>query len=129
MKPFDFVNSASYSKEDLIRESYNPELAEKTYAPFLTNKAFSYHVDTIMYANEMNMRSALENQLAFDYYLNSIRPQKRFAKWIKKDTSDNLEVVKEYYQYNYEKAEHALSLLSQEQLIELKKRLEKGGKS
>jgi|SRR6056300_659714 hypothetical protein len=129
MKPFDFVNSASYSKEDLIRESDNPELAEKTYAPFLTNKAFSYHVDTIMYANEMNMRSALENQLAFDYYLNSIRPQKRFAKWIKKDTSDNLEVVKEYYQYNYEKAEHALSLLSQEQLIELKKRLEKGGKS
>jgi len=129
MKPFDFVNSASYSKEDLIRGSDNPELAEKTYAPFLTNKAFSYHVDTIMYANEMNMRSALENQLAFDYYLNSIRPQKRFAKWIKKDTSDNLEVVKEYYQYNYEKAEHALSLLSQEQLIELKKRLEKGGKS
>jgi len=129
MKPFDFVNSASYSKEDLIRESDNPELAEKTYAPFLTNKAFSYHVDTIMYANEMNMRSALENQLAFDYYLNSIRPQKRFAKWIKKDTSDSLEVVKEYYQYNYEKAEHALSLLSQEQLIELKKRLEKGGKS
>jgi len=129
MKPFDFVNSASYSKEDLIRESDNPELAEKTYAPFLTNKAFSYHVDTIMYANEMNMRSALENQLAFDYYLNSIRPQKRFAKWIKKDTSDNLEVVKEYYQYNYEKAEHALSLLSQEQLIELKKRLEKGSKS
>jgi len=89
MKPFDFVNSASYSKEDLIRESDNTELAEKTYAPFLTNKAFSYHVDTIMYANEMNMRSALENQLAFDYYLNSIRPQKRFAKWIKKDTSDN----------------------------------------
>jgi len=129
MKPFDFVNSASYSKEDLIRESDNSELAEKTYAPFLTNKAFSYHVDTIMYANEMNMRSALENQLAFDYYLNSIRPQKRFAKWIKKDTSDSLEVVKEYYQYNYEKAEHALSLLSQEQLIELKKRLEKGGKS
>jgi len=129
MKPFDFVNSASYSKEDLMRESDNPELAEKTYAPFLTNKAFSYHVDTIMYANEMNMRSALENQLAFDYYLNSIRPQKRFAKWIKKDTSDSLEVVKEYYQYNYEKAEHALSLLSQEQLIELKKRLEKGGKS
>jgi len=129
MKPFDFVNSASYSKEDLIRESDNPQLAEKTYAPFLTNKAFSYHVDTIMYANEMNMRSALENQLAFDYYLNSIRPQKRFAKWIKKDTSDSLEVVKEYYQYNYEKAEHALSLLSQEQLIELKKRLEKGGKS
>lgn len=129
MKAFDFVNSASYGKQDLIRESDNPELAEKTYAPFLTNKAFSYHVDTIMYANEMNMRSALDNQLAFDYYLNSIRPQKRFAKWLKKDTSDDLEVVKEYYQYNYEKAEHALSLLSQEQLIELKKRLEKGGKS
>lgn len=129
MQAFDFVNAASYGKQDLIRESDNPELAEKTYAPFLTNKAFSQHVDTVLYANEMNMRSQLDNQLAFDYYLNSIRPQKRFAKWAKRPTSDDLEAVKEYYQYNYEKAEHALSLLSKEQLIELKKRLEKGGKS
>jgi hypothetical protein len=129
MQAFDFVNAASYGKQDLIRESDNPELAEKTYTPFLTNKAFSQYVDTILYANEMNMRSQLDNQLAFDYYLNSIRPQKRFAKWAKKSTSDDLEVVKDYYQYNYEKAEHALSLLSKEQLIELKKRLEKGGKS
>jgi len=127
MNAFDYVTAASYSKKDLIRDSDNPELAEASYVPFLTNRAFSYHADAVLYANEMNMRPHVDNLLAFDYYLNSLRPQKRFSKWEKKEENGDLEIVKEYYQYSYEKASRVLSLLSEDQLIELRRRIQKGG--
>ena len=55
MSPFEFVNSINNTKQDLIRGSENPDLAETFYKPYVINKAFSYFKDTIMYANEINM--------------------------------------------------------------------------
>ncbi len=57
-----------------------------------------------------------------------IRPRKRFSKWIKPDVVSDVEVVKEYYGYNNEKAQQALSLLSPENVNELRRRVYKGGK-
>ena len=56
MKPFDFINDINTGKKDLINGSDNPELAEKIYSPFLTNRSLSYFSDTVSLANEMNMR-------------------------------------------------------------------------
>ena len=42
--------------------------------------------------------------------------------------SKNLEYVKEYYGYSNEKAKSALDILSNEQIIEIKRILSKGGK-
>lgn len=127
MNPFDFVNAISHTKKDLMTGTENDQLVEKSYVPFIVNKALSYFPDTIMYANEMNVYGSLDNKLQFCYLLNSIRPQKRFAKWLKKQDSNELEIVKEYYGYSNEKATQALSLLSEKQLELIRKQLEKGG--
>lgn len=126
MNPFDYVNSIN-SNKDIIRGSDNEKLMEDGYQPWMVNKAFSYHKDTILYANEMNKFGHLDKIMQYYYLLNSIRPQKRFAKWVKKQDSNDLEIVKEYYGYSNEKAQTALSLLSPEQIKMIKQKLEKGG--
>lgn len=129
MNPFDFVNSINFTKKDLMKGTDNDELSEKGYAPFLVNKSLSYFPDTIMYSNEINMLSHIDNKLQYHFLLNSVRPSKRFAKWVKKQDSNDLENVKAYFNLNNEKAEQALSLLSREQLELIEQKLEKGGET
>lgn len=50
-------------------------------------------------------------------------------KWAKKQEDNDLDAVMQCYGYNRVKAEQALSLLSPEQLKEIKERLNKGGSS
>jgi len=123
MNPFDFVNAINKSKEDLLKE---PE-SEKQYPAYLVNKALSYFPDTILYANEINQFHHLDSKLQFHFFLNSIRPAKRFAKWVKKQEDDDVAAVMEYYGYNPQKAENVVSILSSEQLTIIKQKLEKGG--
>lgn len=129
MNPFDFVNSINFTKKDIMTGTENDELAEKAYVPYIVNKSLSYFTDTLLYSNEINMLSGIDNKLQYHFLLNSIRPAKRFAKWVKKQDSNDLESVKQYYCLNNEKAEQALALLSQQQLDVIKQKLEKGGDS
>ena len=126
MNAFDFVNAINANK-DIISESDSPELAEKQYTPFLTNKALSYHNDTLMLANEMNMRPLIDNKLQFAFYLNTIRPRKRFSKWFKPDKVEAIELVKEYYGYNNDRAAEAVSILSEDEINSIREKLYKGG--
>ena len=127
MKPFDFINAINYSKEDLIGASDNPELAEKLYTPYVVNRGLSYFADTVLLCNEVNMRPQTENKLQFDFFLNSIRKRKRFSKWYKKEQSNSLDTIVEYYGYSYEKAKQVLPLFTEHELKNLKKKLFTGG--
>lgn len=127
MNPFDYVNAINYNKQDLMTGTENDELAEKEYVPFLTNRALSQFPDTILYANEMNMRAHLDNKLQFHYLINSIRPKKRFSKWAKRQDSESFAIVKEYFKYNNTKTEQALAILSPDQIKIIKKKLNTGG--
>ena len=104
MKPFDYLNAINHTKVNIIEDSDNPELAEKLYPPYLVNRGLSYYTDTILFANEMNIRHQCDNKLQFDFYLNSIRKRKRFSKWHKREQDDDLNAVMEYYGYNHDKA-------------------------
>lgn len=121
--PFDYLNSINQSKEDLM-----DSLTEKDYPSFMVNRGLSYFIDTILHANEMNRLHHLDNRLQYDYYINSIRRKKRFSKWAKAKSSDDIEVIKEYYGYNNDRAIEVLSVLTPAQIIELKKKVFKGGK-
>jgi hypothetical protein len=125
--PFDYVAAITYGKNDMMTGTENDELAEAGYNSYLTNKSLSYFPDTLLYANEMNMLNHIDNKLQFHYLINSIRPKKRFSKWVKKQEDSDIEAVKEHYKYSTSKAEAALSLLSPQQINEIKKRLNKGG--
>ena len=101
---------------------------EKDYHAFVINKALSFHYDCVMQANEMNRFPGLPATLQYQYLLNSIRGYKRpFRKWEKRETIDDLEAIKEYYNYSYEKAKDALVLLSNAQKEEIRKAISKGG--
>ena len=127
MSPFDFLNSINLSKKNLFEE--DPQ-AGKDYKPFIINRGLSYFPDTIFYANQMNQHPGLDKDMQFFFFLNIISRKKRFSKWSKKDeTTESLELVKEYYGYSSEKAAEALKVLSEENLIMIKEKLYKGGKS
>lgn len=125
--PFDYLNSINVTKQNMMRNTDNDELAEKDYPPFLINRGLSYFQDTIAYANEMNMYHGLEKKLQYEFLINMVRPRKRFSKWFKKQEDGDLEAIKEYYGYSDEKAVQAISVLSKDHIKIIKSRLEKGG--
>jgi len=126
MTPFDYVNSVSHNKKDLMTKTENDELAESSYVPFVVNKALSYFPDTILHANEMN-RAVIDKKLQYHYLLNSIRPAKRFAKWVKKDDVEDIDAVKQFYGYSTDKAVQALNILTKDHLHYIKQKLQRGG--
>ena len=117
----EIIPSILQTKKDVLDE-------EKDYKPFLVNRALSYHMDCIMYANQMNMNSNLDGKLQYQYLLNTVRPMKRkFQPWQKTSAVKDMECVKEYFGYSNEKAKEALRILTDEQITLLKEKLEKGG--
>jgi len=111
------------SKTDLMVDA----ASEEGYVPFLTNRALSYFPDTILYAQEMNINTHLDKKLQYHYLINTVRKSKRFSKWNKKKEDKDIELIQQHYGYNYNRAKEALSILSNNQLKEIRKRQEKGG--
>jgi hypothetical protein len=124
MNPFDFVNSINQTKKDLLKDA---EVSETEYVSFIVNKAVSYFPETILYANQINMVPHTENKLQYHYLLNTIRPGKRFAKWVKREDVEDLDAVKQYYGYSTDKARQALSVLTTNNLHYIKQKLQRGG--
>jgi hypothetical protein len=122
MSPFDYV--------DFIFRKKKPEeeLDFKDYAPFIVNRSLSYHLDCILYANEMNLYPGIDKDMQYQYFLNSIRPMKRgFQPWQKSKTDENIECVKAYFGYSNAKAKEALRILSDEQIAVIKIKTDTGG--
>ena len=127
--PFDYVNSINQTKNNLMRETENDQLAEKGYNAFLSNRALSYHHDTVALANEMNLRSDSDKKLQYEFLLNTVRPKKRFAKWDKKEDHGDIAAIKEYFGYGESKALQALAVLTNDQIEKIKIKIQKGGKN
>ena len=124
MSPFEFINQINHGKKNLIDET--PEL-EREYKPFIVNRGLSFNHDTALFANEMNIHNNVDSKLQFDFFLNIIRPKKRFGKWIKRENNEILDLIKGYYNCNYEKAREYATLLDDSQLNIIKQRIETGG--
>lgn len=121
--PFEYVNSISLTKKYLMET----DLDEKEYVPFIVNRAISNFPDTIFYANEANKLANVDKKLQYDYLYHSIPKKKRYSKWNKKKTDDDLALVAEFYKYSTEKAKAVLPLLTDDQLDTIRKTLEQGG--
>jgi len=120
----EIIPSILTTKKSVIYD----ELDLKDYHPFLVNRALSYHLDCVLYANEMNRWPSLDKDMQYQYLLNSIRPMKRkFQPWQKSKVDENIDVVKTYFGYSNTKAKEALSILTDEQIAEIKIKTDKGG--
>jgi hypothetical protein len=116
----DWLNSINFTKEDLSEDI-------KEYPAFIINKCLSGQIDSVLFANEMNMNHHLDKDMQYSFYLNSLRKRKRFSPWLRKDKIKDLECIKQYYGYSNEKASQALKILTKEQINFIKKRLDIGG--
>ena len=123
----DYLNAINVSKDSLL--DTEDEMWEKRFATFIVNKCVAPFEDTVMLVNEINQLHHLDKKLQFDFLINSLRPRKRYAPWMKAKKLKNLEYVKEFYGYNNEKAKAALDILDDEQISAIKNKLNKGGKN
>ena len=120
----DIIPSILQTKKNVLQD----EIDVKDYTPFVVNRALSYHMDCILYANEMNFYSEIDKDLQYQYLLNTIRSMKRkFQPWQKASADKDLECVKEYFGYSNQKAKEALRILNDEQIAEIKATTIKGG--
>jgi nitrogen regulatory protein PII-like uncharacterized protein len=119
----DIIPSIQQTKKVVVTQEN-----ERDYVPFVVNRSLSFHLDMVMAANQMNMMPSAEGLLQYHYLLNTVRSYKRpFQKWQKLSSNDDLEAIKEYFNYSNEKAKEALTVLSNDQLEKIKKNLNKGG--
>jgi len=121
----DWLNSINQTKSNIM--DTNPD-SVKDYVPYIINKCFSGHIDSLMFSNEMNINHHLDKKLQYDFLINILRTKKRFSPWLRKDTIKDLDYVKRYYGYNNEKARQALRILTKEQINFIKSKFETGGK-
>jgi hypothetical protein len=122
----DWLNSINFNKENLIKE--DPDIV-KQYPSYIIYRCLSGHIDTLMFANEMNKYHFLPKKLQYDFLINIVRKKKRFSPWLRQDKIKDLDYVKRYYGYSNEKAKQALKILTQEQINFIKSKFETGGKT
>jgi len=120
---FKLIDSISVSKEDLLRDG----VPEKEYIPFFINRCLSYFTDTIFYANEMNRLWNLPKPLQYDYLRISVRPRKRFSKWLKDESNERIDALKTLYGYSHTKAKQVVYLLTEEDWKAIFALLDTGG--
>lgn len=133
MSPFDFITSInekkSYLFEDAVAdnsgEAADLDSVDRKYPPFMVNRGLSYFIDTIMLANEMNTRFDMSKKMQYDFLYHSVRKKKRFSKWFKKaKDNEDIELIKEAYGFNRQRAEEVYDLIDIEAL---RKYMDKGG--
>ena len=120
----DWLYSINQSKKNMM--DVDPTL-ESSYPSWIINKCLSSFTDTVLFANEMNMNYHISKRMQYDFYINSLRPRKRFSPWSKKESVDYLEDIKEYYGYSYTKALEVIRILPKSDLEKIRKLLHKGG--
>jgi len=120
----DWLNSINFNKDNLIAE--DPE-AIGSYPPYIVNRCLSGHLDTVLFANEMNKYSNIDKDMQYSFFLYTLRKRKRFSPWLKKEQMDDLDLVKKHYGYSNEKAKVAVSLLTKTQLEYIRNKHDMGG--
>ena len=120
----DWLKSINETKTNLVD---NDSTIETKYPSYIVNRCMSGQIDTLMFANEMNINNHLDNKLQYDFLLYTLRKKKRFSPWMRKNELSNLSIVKEYYGYSDDKARQILPLLTEDQLNIITRRLNTGG--
>ena len=112
MNIFDFFTAINL-KQDLLKED------PQSITFYIINQLLSQYSDSLLHVNEMNSRPSCDDKLQYDYLFHSLRQGDRnIQRWMVPETfnQNNLELVKQYYNYNTDKAKAALEILTDEQL-------------
>lgn len=107
--PFDYINA--------INRGVNIPVGSG-YAQFMINRGFSLYPDTILMANEANLRWKMTDEQHFTFMRSIIRAGfRKQKKWPKSDKSGNAQLISNYFpRLSYEKAKEIEPLFSKEML-------------
>ena len=126
MNPFEYANDLIKKKNydgEYIRES-------KDYKPFFINRSLSYYPDLIFHANMMNENPMIEVKAHYDFLHQIVEKKSRKKQyWIKVKKLEDLEIVKEYYNYSNKRALESLNILTEADIQYMRGKMLKGGKS
>ena len=122
----EVIPSILQTKNDVLKDEL--DIKEYKKQAYMVNRSLSYHMDCVLYANEMNIHTELDPDMQYQYLLNTIRSMKRkFQPWQKSETEKDIECVKQHFGFSNEKAKEALRILNDEQIAEIKAKTNKGG--
>lgn len=121
MGPFDYVKSINF------KQPIDLSSVETDYLPFIINRAYSNFYDTALQANEMNIRPHATNEQQFKYLNNTISKANRFSEWNKPTKNEDIDLIKQVYKYTTKKAIQVVGLFSEDDLKELRKKVDIGG--
>ena len=76
ISPFAFVEEIYFGKKNIIIDTES----EKQYNAFMVNLALSFGPDTILLANEMNIRWQIDRKMQNDYLRHVVSKKKRFRR-------------------------------------------------
>ena len=127
MKISDYLNAINHTKVSMDKLDDDYEYVLKKYVPFIINKGMSYFPESIIQSNNMNFFCGIDKRMHFDYLQHSVRKRKRFSKWLKKNTSSDLQVIKDYFGYSNSKAYDVLDILTKDDINKMKGDLSIGG--
>ena len=121
----EYLNAINFTKKNLMDS--DDLLWQKKYPAFIVNKILSGFQDCIILINEMNRNHFVDKDMQFQFLLNSIRSKKRYSPFLRSSKLKDLDVIKEYYGYNNDKAKTALDILTKDEVKLIKEKLFKGG--
>lgn len=96
------------------------------YDPFLTNRAFSLDQETVMLAAHMNERWWISKEMQIAFYLNTVRPRRRWSKWPKALTDERIDIIARYYGMSQREARIHSPLITDEQIEQMRTVLGEG---
>lgn len=121
---FDVANNVN-SSYDLIEK----EKVIGATNVFMLNRALSNNHDTIFFADEASSFKFVDPYAHYLFHFYSTPKKRRYGKWEKKaETSEHLEAVMKVYDVSRKRALEYLELLTEDQLEDITKSLETGGK-
>jgi hypothetical protein len=112
--PWDWVyiiNFKTYEGEEIS--------VENKFVSYIILQQFSQFSDTIFIAQQLNEISFLPLEMQFWFLYDSISKRKRFSKWIKKNSSEELTAIMNFYNCNFKRAEEFLERLTQAELSDI----------
>ena len=109
--PFKVINAINAGKEPENPENYNP---------WLTNIFYSRFPDTLYFAQMMNLNYDLDKKYQMAFFINTVRPSKRWSKWLKKEQSSDYELIRDWYGFSERKTQDALAVLTKDQIKEIR---------
>lgn len=127
LSPFDFVKSLSQTKVNLLKQDPEHEKDLKGLS-YMINKSFSYHIDTILWCNEMNQRFNIDSVMLHDFYFYGLPAKGRYSKWSKELKDDDISLIMTHYGYSKQRAIEAIEILTQDDLSDIRQSRDVGGR-